>query len=281
MRRALALALALLASSAAAESRVVVAGGDLTEIAFTLGAGDRIVGVDTTSTYPEAATDLPQIGYLRSLSAEGVLSLSPDLLLVAADAGPAVALKQIEAAGVDIAHAPDTPGAPGVPEKIRFMGRALGQSARAEALAAEVEAKIAAVAAEIAGLSARPRVLFILQLQGGAPLVGGAETSADEMIRLAGGRNAAAAFSGYKPMSREALIAAAPDVVLMMAGRAEASGGLDAVLARPDLALTPAGRAGRGVEMDDMLLLGFGPRTPAAIATLARALHPGAAIGGL
>lgn len=280
MKGALILALALLATSVAAEGRVVVAGGDLTEIAFALGAGERIVGVDTTSTFPEAATELPQIGYLRSLSAEGVLSLSPDLLLVAADAGPAVALKQIEAAGVEVSHAPDTPGAAGVPEKIRFMGAALGETARADALAAEVETKIAAIAGKVAGLSERPRVLFILQLQGGAPMVGGAETGADEMIRLAGGRNAAGAFTGYKPMGREALIAAAPDVILMMAGRAEASGGLDTVLTRPDIALTPAGRAGRGVEMDDMLLLGFGPRTPAAIAKLARALHPGATFEG-
>lgn len=279
--RLLAAAFAALASGAAATERVVVAGGDLAEIAFALGAGDRIVGVDSTSTFPPEAAALPQIGYLRRLSAEGVLSLRPDLLLLAPDAGPDVALAQIEAAEVPVMKVPDVAGAAGIAPKIRFVGAALGREAEAEALAATVEARLAAIAEKVAALGPAPRVLFILHLESGAPLVGGAGTSADEIIRLAGGANAASTLEGYRPMSREALIAAAPDVILMMESRADASGALDAVLARPDLALTPAGREGRAVALDGMLLLGFGPRTPEAVRALARALHPGAEAAGL
>lgn len=257
--------------------RVVIAGGDLTEIAFALGAGDRIVGVDATSTWPPEADDRPDIGYFRRLSAEGVLSLAPDLLLAAPEAGPEIALEQIAAAGVEIRTAPDLPGAEGIAPKIRFVGAALGRREAADALAARVGADLEEVRAKVARIETRPRVLFILLLRGGAPVVGGTGTEAEEIIRLAGGENAAGALEGYTPMTREAILAARPDAILMMQSRAEAAGGLSEVLARPDIALTPAGRAGRGVIMPGMLLLGFGPRTPEAVARLARALHPEAA----
>ena len=151
------------------------------------------------------------------------------------------------------------------------MGRLPGRWPR------RVEADLAEVREKIARIEDRPRVLFVLLLRGGAPLVGGAGTEAAEIIRLAGGANAAGGVEGYTPMTREAILAAQPEVVLMMRSRAEAAGGIAEVLARPDIAPTPAGRAGRGVVMPGMLLLGFGPRTPEAVARLARALHPEAA----
>jgi len=255
-------------------ARVVIAGGDLTEIAFAIGAGERVVGVDATSTWPPEAETRADIGYFRQLSAEGVLSLAPDMLLAAPDAGPAIALERIAAAGVEIRTAPDLPGAEGIAPKIRFVGEALGRAAPAGALAERVDADLAAVRAKVARLGSRPRVLFLLLLRGGAPVVGGAGTEAEAIIRLAGGENAGAAVEGYRPMTREAILAAQPDAILMMASRADAAGGIAEVLARPDIALTPAGRAGRAVVMPGMLLLGFGPRTPEAVSRLARALHP-------
>jgi iron complex transport system substrate-binding protein len=211
-----------------------------------------------------------------------VLSLAPDLLLAAPETGPEIALEQIAAAGVEIRTAPDLPGAAGIAPKIGLVGEALGRHEAADALAARVGADLAAVRAKIARIETRPRVLFILLLRGGAPVVGGSGTEAEEIIRLAGGENAAAAVDGYTPMTREAILAAQPEVIVMMQSRAEAAGGIADVLARPDIALTPAGREGRGVVMPGMLLLGFGPRTPEAIARLARALHPeGAAAAGL
>ncbi|MEM8840644.1 MAG: ABC transporter substrate-binding protein [Pseudomonadota bacterium] len=258
-------------------SRVVVAGGDLTEIAFGLGAGDRIVAIDQTSTFPEATATLPQIGYVRRLAAEGILSLEPDLVLAAHDAGPEITFEQLRAAGVPIAMAPDTPSADSIAEKIRFVGAALGVKEAAHTAAERFLDDLAEVRAKVAKLPDTPRVLFILGLQGSTPLVGGGGTGADEMITLAGAQNAATGFKGYKPMNREAIIGAAPDAILMMAQHSERFGGIDAILARPEIALTPAGKAKRAVAMDGMLLLGFGPRTPQAIADLASALQPDAA----
>lgn len=276
MSRAAALALILAAAPVLtqAQERIVVAGGDLAEIVHALDATDRVVGVDSTSFYPPELTELPQIGYVRALAPEGVLSLSPDLLIGSWDTGPATALDKLRAAGLRIEIAPAIQGADSVPAKIAFVGELLGREAEAAALAEAYNAEMARLAETIAGVSDRPRVLFVLALREGAPLVAGAGTSAEAMIELAGAENAATGFDGYKAMSREAVLAAAPDVVLMMEGRDELAGGPEAVLALPEIAATPAGQAGRLVTMDGLLLLGFGPRTPEGVRGLAAALHP-------
>ncbi|QIE55630.1 ABC transporter substrate-binding protein [Pikeienuella piscinae] len=258
----------------AAPARIAVAGGALTEIVFTLGHEERLVGVDTTSSWPEAARALPQFGYLRRLSAEGVLSTQPDLLLASPDAGPPAAIEILGAAGLRIATAPETRNLDDVAEKIRFVGDAIGDPVGGAALAEAYATELARVRDAVARIEDRPRILFILTLSDGAPLVGGAGTGADEVIREAGGVNAAAAIDGYKPMNREAMIAAGPEIILMTDAHSDRLGGMEEVMARPDIAITPAGRAGRGVEMDALLLLGMGPRAPEAVKTLARLIHP-------
>ncbi|MEM7058150.1 MAG: ABC transporter substrate-binding protein [Pseudomonadota bacterium] len=265
---------ALLASASIAGDRIVIAGGDLTEIAFALGAGDRVIAVDSTSNFPAETAGKEQIGYVRRLSAEGILSLTPDLVIASHDAGPPTALSQIEAAGVRMVQGPEGDDTSAILAKIQFVADALDKSAEGEAMAKDVSQNLTEVAEKVAKLKDRPKVLFVLSVDRGTPMVGGANTSADSMIALAGAQNAAGDFEGFKPMSREAIIQAAPDVILMMAQHAERSGGAKAVLERPEIALTPAGQNGRAVTMEGMLLLGFGPRTPAAIAELARELHP-------
>ncbi|MEM9148015.1 MAG: ABC transporter substrate-binding protein [Pseudomonadota bacterium] len=273
---AVACVVALTAITAFADppQRVVIAGGDLTEIAFALGAGSRVVGVDQTSNWPTEVAELPQIGYVRRLSAEGILSLAPDLVIAADDAGPALALDQITAAGVAVHRAPTTDRIEDIPAKITSVGAALDRLAEAEALAHRFETTHAEIKRKVETLPNRPRVLFVLAVRNGAPLVAGSGTSADTMITAAGADNAATGFEGFKPMSREAIIATKPEVLLMMEQHAGREGGIEAVLLRPEIRMTPAGQARRAVTMEGMLLLGFGPRTPDAIAELARRLHP-------
>ncbi len=100
------------------------------------------------------------------------------------------------------------------------------------------------------------------------------------MIELAGGRNAFGQVEGYKPLAPEAAIAAAPDVILCTDQGLAAAGGVDGLLRAPGLAATPAGRARRVRSLEALLLLGFGPRLPQAVAQLAEALHGGAAPPG-
>ena len=254
--------------------RIVSVGGSLTEIAFALGAGGRIVGADTTSTWPPETEQIAKVGYMRRLSAEGVLSLNPDLVMLAARAGPATAIEQLRAAGVRLVIAPEGQGLASVVPKIRFVGTSIDRAAEAEALVARFKRDMTALQDRLATMRRRPRVLLLMSVARGAPMAAGAETAANAMIDLAHGRNAITGLTGYKPISAEALIAAAPDVVLLPQHVADSAGGAEAVLSQPGVAETPAGRNGRVVVMDALKLLGFGLRTPEAVAELAQALHP-------
>ncbi|MEL6980000.1 MAG: ABC transporter substrate-binding protein [Pseudomonadota bacterium] len=269
----LALAGALSAQAEGAPQRIVIAGGDLTEIVFALGEGERVVAVDSTSSYPPETETLPKIGYMRRLAPEGVLTTAPDLLLAGAGAGPDSAMDRLRQAGVDVRIGPDDPSLDGVAAKIRFVGDALDRRDEAEALIDRVSGQLAAAIAAAGESEASPRVLFLMTAGRNGVLAAGADTSAQAIIELAGGENAVTGFNGYKPLSAEVALASAPDVLLMPTHAAEAMGGAETALARPELAATPAGRAKRVVVIDGLLLLGFGPRTPEAVSTLAAALH--------
>lgn len=259
------LLLAALASATpvAAAERIVSAGAAATEILWRLGAADEVVGVDTTSTHPaEALATRPNVGYFRKLSAEGLLSLKPTLILAVGGAGPREVLDVAAGAGVRVAALDETWTEAGVVERIERIGALVGRDAEAGRLAAAVRTDFAALAAERAAHPTRPRVLFVLALSGGRPLVGGRGTAADAMIALAGGLNVADAFEGYKPLTDEAIVDAAPDVVVTMANGPEPLAA-ERLFAMPAFAATPAARDRRLVTMDGGDLLAFGPRTPA------------------
>jgi iron complex transport system substrate-binding protein len=255
-------------------SRVIAAGGVVTEIAYALGRQDLLVGVDTTSQFPaEALKAKPDIGYVRALSAEGILSLKPDLVLAIEGAGPPDALKLVSEAKVRIVTLPEDLTETGVVRRIRLAGAALGAEQAAGLLAAGVEAGFTALARQRETIVHRKRVLFVLSLQNGRALVGGRNTSAAAMIALAGGTNAAEAVVGFKPLSDEGLIAAAPDLIVMMQ-RAEHAASADEVFALPAFQAVPAAKTRALVAMDGLFLLGFGPRTPEAAQKLMRAIYP-------
>ena len=253
--------------------RIVSAGGDITEIINALGAGDRVVGVDSTSNFPPEMAEKEQIGYIRNLAAEGILSLQPDILIAAHDAGPPSVVAQLRAAGLKVELAPQGDSVAGVQEKIRFVGNILEMPEKAAVLAQKLEEQMAA-SVEIANANKeRPRVIFVLNIADGAPLVGGRGTSAGSVIALAGGVNAADGFEGYKPMSQEAIITAEPDILLMMSQTVDRLGSVDVILSRPEFQLTSAGENRRYVAMEGVLLFGFGPRLPQAVRDLAMALQ--------
>nr|WP_230947069.1 ABC transporter substrate-binding protein [Burkholderia territorii] len=264
----------------AAHKRVVVIGGALAETVFALGGADargyRLVGTDTTCTYPDAAKRLPKVGYQRALSAEGLLSLRPDLLLASAEAGPPAAIAQVKSAGVAVTTFSERHDVDSVRAKITGVARALDVRDAGDALLQRFDrdwqAARDAVAACVPGGAQPPRVLFVLNHTGNQALVAGQRTAADAMLRYAGARNAMHGFDHYKPLTTEALAVAAPDVVLISDEGLAAIGGRDALLAAPGFGATPAGRARRVVSLDALFLLGFGPRLPLAVTTLHRRL---------
>lgn len=256
--------------------RVVSVGGAVTEVVYALGLSDRVVAVDSTSRYPDDVTSKPDVGYMRQLAAEPILALEPSLVLAVEDSGPPAVLDQLHEAGVPVVLIPDDPSPRGVLDKITRIAAALGEQEKGRALRARLETELNTLAAAVARLPERPRVLFLLSVGGGgAPLAAGRKTSAAGIVELAGGVNAVDAFEGYKPLSPEAAVAAAPDVILVTNRSLDLLGGEAGLLSIPEISLTPAGQSRRVVAMDGLLLLGFGPRTGVAIEQLARRLHPG------
>ncbi|HMP74441.1 MAG TPA: ABC transporter substrate-binding protein [Kiritimatiellia bacterium] len=247
--------------------RIVCLGGAVTETVWALGGADWVIGVDDSSTFPEDAGLLPRVGYYRMISAEGVLSLHPDLVLASEEAGPREALMQIERAGVRVERIRAEASVEGCLQRIHEVGVAIGRAEAAEALANEIGEAMAGLTVEE---GRERRVMFVFAHGAGAMNVAGRDTAADRMIRLAGGRNAVTGYRGYRPLTSEAMVAADPEVILVTTGSLPAFGGGEAIWRVPGVQATSAYAERRVVAMDDLLLLGFGPRLPSAVMELQR-----------
>lgn len=254
-------------------SRVVAIGGSITEIVYALGEEKRLVARDATSVYPEGALSLPDVGYMRQLSPEGVLSVNPSAILMLEGSGPREAVDVLGTASAEMVKVPDRFDHDGILEKIRVVGKAIGVEGKAEELAASVDKDIKSAEELTADVAERKRVLFVLSLQGGKILAAGHGTAADGIIKMAGAVNVMGDFEGYKQASDEAVVTAKPDVILMMTRGGDHDKGGDEVLSHPAIAPTPAGQAKALIRMDAAYLLGFGPRTAGAVRDLAKAFY--------
>ncbi len=246
---------------AAQPERIVTVGGALTEIVYALGAESRLVGNDTTSYYPKQAEALPKVGYQRALSAEGILSLNPDMVILTDEAGPPAVITQIKSAGVDILEIKAGRSLGDVKQSVQAIAKALGCEKKAAALITKLNAHQAQLTAVKQKIKSHKKVMFILQHGGGAPMVAGVNTAADSIVKLSGGINAVADYQGYKPLTPEAAVALNPDVILITKQGLAQAGGKEALLKNPGLSLTHAAKQGHVIALDSLYMLGFGPRT--------------------
>ncbi|MGE8188523.1 heme/hemin ABC transporter substrate-binding protein [Pseudomonas sp. NPDC086278] len=267
------------AAAAELPQRWVSAGGALSEWVSVLGGEAKLVGVDTTSQHPEALKSLPSIGYQRQLSAEGILSLRPQILVGTEEMGPPPVLSQIRTAGVQVELFSAKPDLPALQGNLQHLGQLLG----AEDQAAQAfqryqqqldQQKIRVTQAQLTQKS--PGVLVLIGHAGGKPLIAGKDTAADWLLQRAGGHNLAT-HTGYKPFSNESLISLDPEV-LVFADRALTGDAAKAALFKenPILSSTRAAKDGRVMELDPTLLVGgLGPRLPDAIKKLSEGFFPG------
>ncbi len=254
-------------------SRVAVAGGSITEIIYALGAQDKIVAVDRTSNFPQAATRLPSIGYVRAVSAEGLLALNPTLVLGEHDMGPGEVVEQVRKAGLPVVVLPEVHTVQGIYEKVACIAQIMDAQANAVAkLRDAMDGMVHQLQVDKGG--ERPRVGILLSLADGVPTGGGRDTSAHGVLTMAGANNVFAGFSGWKPISLESMAESDPEFIVMPVRGIEAAGGREAVLAHPSVRLTKAGKNARIIAVDGMTLLGFGPRTLVAARDLAQQFKP-------
>ncbi len=255
-----------------AERRIVSLGGSVTEILYQLGAGGEIVGTDTTSVYPDEAVALPKVGYLRQLSAEGVLSLSPTLVIGTDDAGPPHVVEQLRNAGINLVLLPLNQSPEGLDQLITGVAEVVEAPEKVEAMQQAVAQHWAEAKKTTDTMEANPKVLFIYARGGAVLNVSGTGTAAHAVIGLVGGQNAVTGYQGYRPLTAEALVEAKPDVILISTEGLESLGGEDALWALPGMNLTPAFEKKQVVTESIMPLLGFGPRSPETLAKLAQTM---------
>jgi iron complex transport system substrate-binding protein len=255
------------------DQRLVTLGSSVTETVFALGHGDSVVARDSSSLFPAAARELPEVGYYRNISAEGILAQNPDRVITTSEAGPPRALEQLRQAGVDLVVVEESKTVDGSVQKARTIAEALGEpDAR---VAEELEDEITAARDLAAATQKTPSVLFLMQVDGsGAAMAAGRGTGVDEMLRQAGAENAAGAIQGYRDLSAEAILVAAPDVVLVPDHLFGPEAGLDREALEPLLQPSPAWQNDRVHAVDLAKLAGFGPRTGQALRELVQLLHP-------
>lgn len=237
--------------------RIVSANGTLSEILVGLGLEKQIVGVDVTSTYPASLEKLPKIGHNRSIAAEGILTLNPDVIVYTDQSmlSPAV-VKQLNSSGKKLVAFRHEYSREGAIKLIREVGAYFNANAQAEKMVKALQADLAKIPAP-----ANPKKLLFIYARGtGTLMVSGTGTSLDKMFALAGHKNAVSSFTDFKPLTAESLITANPDVLVLFSSGLESLEGMEGLLKIPGVANTNAGKNRRIVTMDGQFLTGFGPR---------------------
>ena len=252
------------AAHAAEAPRVVTADGAITEIVYSLGLESLLVGVDTTSGYPEQTQSLPKIGYLRALPFEGILALKPDLLITSDQAAPEENLDRLARAGVQVEKLPSAWTPEAALKRIVSVGDLLGEKQKAEKLAAELGEKIRRIQKAAVARGNKPKVLFILAAGNHSVMVAGQGTAASALLETVGAVNAISGIQGYKPANREAILASGPDAIVV----AESTPGQFEIDSWPEVQRLDAWQSGNRLIDDSMLLLGFGPRLPDAMSAI-------------
>jgi iron complex transport system substrate-binding protein len=257
-------------------SRIVPLAGNIAEVVFALGLGDRVVARDVSTTFEEAE-HLPLVTRAHDVSAESVLSVRPTLVLADEDTGPPEALDQIRGVGIPVVVFEHPTSVEEVTTHIEAIAAALGVPAAGTRVAADTQAAIDDVRASIPDGDAPVVAFLYLRGQASVYLLGGPGSGTDSMIAAAGGIDAgtrSGLHNPFTPMTSEAMVAAAPDVIMLTTTGLESVGGIDGLVGIPGIAQTPAGRDRRVIAVEDGLLFGFGSRTPEALATIIDQLYP-------
>lgn len=274
-------------STAPGSKRLICVGGALTEIIYALGLEEHLMAVDTTSTYPVMTKHLPSVGYARSLSLEGVLSMRPKLLLVTEDAGPPQVLRRISQAGIQVRVLKADHRYQGLRDRVKTVGHVMGAEYQAEQLIKDIDSRWQIYQKELSHL--RPtknnssihrqptgkklKAMFILAHSPQQVMVAGDNTSAHAIMNYLNLENAFKTLQGYKPLTPESIIAGEADIILLTDQGLQVHGGLNGVLRLPGVMQTPAAKHRQIYSREANHLLGFGPRLPSMLSSLAKEIY--------
>ena len=262
-------------SKAKDSTKVVVAGGSLTEIIYFLNMESLLVGVDITSNFPEEAKSLPSVGYVRALSAEGILSLEPTLILGEDDTGPELVVKQIQNTGADLRIIEEDYTLKSIYKKLFCVAEILNYENEAEKI---YNNKLKDQFTKLEKFSARnyknpKKGLVILNMEGTSPIVAGRNTSGNGFIQMLGAQNVVNDFEGWKPVGSESIIELNPDFIVVTKRGLNNFSSMEQFIQKTSLNFTNAGNNGNIYAIEGMAMLGFGPRTVNEALTLASEIN--------
>lgn len=258
--------------SIAQAQRIITAGSSSTEIVCELGMCDKIVATDRTSLYPPQMQSLPSIGYRSNITAEGIISLEPDIMVLEKDYVNEVVLEQLKNAGQKILLVENNSNLKDTKLRIRQIAETLNKKAEGEALIKKIEDDLAVLAKKVAQSNIKPTILCVFARGAGNLQVAGKDTGF-MIIEMAGSLNAIPEITGYKPLNAEALINANPDYLLFMASGLESLGGIKGVLKIPGIAQTTAGKKMQIIAIDGVKLTNWGPRLAEAALEIFEKTH--------
>lgn len=256
--------------------------GSIAATVWALGLGDNLVARDISTSFP-GAEELPLItSEGHAVNAEAVMAQRPTVILTDGSMGPRDVVEQLADTGVPVIFVSNEPSFDGAAELAREVGAALGLPETGEALAQRTTAEVEQAVTEARALApaAEPLRMVFLYIRGNSGIyyLFGEDSGASELIRAVGGTDVAGelGWTEMQPLTDEAMVAAAPDLILVMTHGLESAGGVDGLLAdKPAIALTPAGERRRLVDMADADILSFGPRSAGVVTALARAIYLG------
>lgn len=253
--------------------RVVSVSGGITEIIYELGAGETLVGVDTTSEYPADAKKIAKVGYMRALSVEGIASLTPDYVFLTKDAGPVHVKEKLKQLNIQVVELNSESSVEGLLDRVNTLATLLNKKEAGEVLKSNIQKQhqvlMQTLLATANNKQEAKKVLFILSHGGNSLSIAGAGTAADGVLALAGLQNVAGDFDGYRMLGKEGLLQLQPDVIVTTQQGVDAWGGIENLVQQNGIALTDAGKQRKILALDAMYLLGFGPR----IVLAAQELH--------
>ena len=244
-------------------SRIVVAGGSITEIIYFLNSEEKIVALDVTSNYPEKAKELPSIGYVRNLSAEGILSMNPSIVFGEDDMGPPGVIKQLRDINIDLRIIPEEKTIDGILDKIYCIASIIDKVPNAESkINSTLIPDILSIEKRLSTSTLIPkRVMFIFSIKGNKIIVAGSGTSGDGFIKMTGSENIFSTIEGWKSVSQEAIIKENPDYVIMSKRDLHNSKTIKSISENPIFKNIRAFEDQNIIFDDAMAMLGFGPRT--------------------
>jgi iron complex transport system substrate-binding protein len=250
-------------------SRVVVLANGVAEIMNSLNAKAILVGRDISSS-EKALSDIPVVTSGHQVLPEKVIALKPDIVIIDASTGPKAAIEQIKTAGIKIVQTPESWTLADIADKVNSVATAIGAPQQGQLLNRAIASAI-----ETSTLPNKPRIAF-LYLRGTSSiyLIGGRGSGADSLISSIGAIDVGAQTlpRPFNTMTAESLATLDPDVIIVMTKGLQSVGGISGLIKLPGVAQTRAGKNHAVIDVDDSLLLSFGPRTPSLVKALAKAV---------